>query len=227
MDISERRGVIRADTPRYMEIARDVAAKVAEGAYRIGERIYARSALASQYGVPSETARRAICVLDDLGIVSSSRGSGVTIVSVEKAVASVRQCGESPPHSDLHRQLEDRIRHQEEEMQGISQLLEQLVEKTGRFRATNPFVPFRCRVKELCPHVGKTLKDLNFWHNTEATVVAIGRGENLFLSPGPYMTLKAGDILYYLGAETCVERVERLLAPREAGARGDSVPESE
>ena len=123
----------------------------------------------------------------------------------------------------LRRQEEERIRRQEAEMRQIGELLEQLVAKTGRFRATNPFVPFRCRVDEACPHAGKTLQDLNFWHNTEATVVAIGRGEALFLSPGPYMTLKAGDVLYYLGADPCVDRVERLLAPQEALANADGV----
>ena len=224
MDTSERRGGgVRTDTPRYLEIAQDVAAKIAEGSYRTGERIYARSALASQYGVSSETARRAVCILVDLGIVASSRGSGVTIASVEKAVAYVRQFRDFSSLGDLHRQLEERIRRQEAEMRQIGELLEQLVAKTGRFRATNPFVPFRCRVDEACPHAGKTLQDLNFWHNTEATVVAIGRGEALFLSPGPYMTLKAGDVLYYLGADPCVDRVERLLAPQEALANADGV----
>lgn len=224
MDISDRRtegGRVRTEAPRYLEIARDVAAKIAEGSYRAGERIYARSALASQYGVSSETARRAICILDDLGIVTSSRGSGVTIASVEKAVAYVRQNREYDSLNDLNRQLMERIRRQEEEMAQISQLLELLMEKTGRFRATNPFVPFRSQLDRESPQAGKTLQDLNFWHNTEATVVAIGRGDQLFLSPGPYMTLKAGDVLYYLGADACVDRVERLLAPPPLANSGD------
>jgi len=49
-------------SPRYQQIAADVAAKIVDGHYKVGDKIYARSSLASQYGVSSETARRAICV---------------------------------------------------------------------------------------------------------------------------------------------------------------------
>ncbi len=217
MDISEQRSGAgeyrpRADAPRYLEIAQDVAAKIAEGIYREGERIYARSALASQYGVSSETARRAVCILVDLGIVASSRGSGVTIASREKAVAYVRQYRDFLSINDLHRQLVEGIQRQQEETRQINELLERLVEKTERFRTSNPFVPYRAQVPPDSPHVGKTLQDLNFWHNTQATVVAIAHDGSLRLSPGPYVTLKAGDVLYYLGSADCVDRVEQLFS---------------
>ena len=53
------------NAPRYQQIAADIAAKIAGGEYKIGDKIFARSSLASQYHVSSETARRAICVLCD------------------------------------------------------------------------------------------------------------------------------------------------------------------
>ena len=222
MDISDREQAaggkgtahsrVRLDSPRYQEIARDVAGKIADGVYRVGEKIYARSALASQYGVSSETARRAICVLDDLGIVASSRGSGVTIASYDKAVAYVRQYREFTSINELRRSLAEAVERQYGDMCRIHELLDQLAEKTDRFRASNPFVPFQARVQSGCPQLGKTLRDLNFWHNTLATVVAIRREETLVLSPGPFVTLQEGDEIYYIGNAECVDRVNTLLS---------------
>ena len=74
---------LKITQPQYLLVARDVACKIADGLYREGDRIYARSALASQYGVSSETARRAMCVLDDLGIIEASKGSGIRIISYQ------------------------------------------------------------------------------------------------------------------------------------------------
>ena len=68
--------------PRYQLIAEDIATKIVERKYVVGEKIYARSSLASQYGVSPETTRRAIAVLQDLNIVEAKR-IGVEIVSYE------------------------------------------------------------------------------------------------------------------------------------------------
>ena len=65
--------------PRYQQIAVEVAARIANGEYPEGQKIYARSSLAGQYSVSPETARRAICILSDLGIVSSEKGNGIII----------------------------------------------------------------------------------------------------------------------------------------------------
>ena len=55
--------------PRYQQIAIEISSRIASGEYKVGEKIYARSSIASQYGVSSETARRAICVLCDLSLI--------------------------------------------------------------------------------------------------------------------------------------------------------------
>lgn len=42
--------------PRYQQIAMDVATQIVKQQYKVGDRIYARSALASKYHVSPETA---------------------------------------------------------------------------------------------------------------------------------------------------------------------------
>lgn len=201
----------KTDIPRYQLIACDVASKIAEGTYPVGTKLYARSALASQYGVSSETARRAICILTDLGIVESTKGSGITVLSEEKAINFVRQFGEMGTMADLKNALRDGLQRYQDDLENIADILDKIKEKASHYYTTNPFVPYQLRLGEECPHLGKTLQELNFWQMTLATVVAIGRNGETILSPGPFESLKANDTVFYIGKHECIERVNRLL----------------
>ena len=76
--------------PRYQQIALDIATQIVKQQYKVGDRIYARSSLASKYHVSPETARRAICLLADMDIVEAEKGSGVVILSVDNAARYLR-----------------------------------------------------------------------------------------------------------------------------------------
>lgn len=202
---------VKCVTPRYQQIAADVAAKIADKHYKVGEKIYARSALASQYGVSSETARRAICILADMKIVETAKGSGVVVKSYENAVNFVRHYQDIQSISDLKQEIVTII---ERQIQGNDRLREgilKLMDKTDRFKSINPFVPFEIVLNPLSPLIGRNLSETNFWHNTSATVIGIRREDVLLLSPGPYACLLAGDILYFVGDENCYERVKNFL----------------
>lgn len=196
---------------RYQQIAADIAGKIASGHYQTGEKIYARSAIASQYGVSAETARRAICVLSDMEIVDATRGSGVVILSAQKAAQFVKQYRDLRTVSDLKQEIIEKVDRQAAETEGLKSLLEELIDRTDRFRSINPFVPFEIVITEKTTQLGKSLSEINFWHNTAATVIGIRRGQTLMMSPGPYATLNLGDVIYFVGDENCYDRVERFL----------------
>ncbi|MDK2808144.1 MAG: hypothetical protein PWP24_878 [Clostridiales bacterium] len=200
-------------TPRYQQIALDIASKIVDKHYKMGEKIYARSYIASQYGVSSETARRAICILSDLDIVEITKGSGVIIRSYENALRFVHQSNHTETVSALKQELLDSIARQETEMIHFSENLTKLLEKTERYRYTNPFTPYEIKVTADTPYLNQTIADVNFWHNTFATIVAIKRGDSLLLSPGPYALFLAHDVLYFIGAEDVAERVKNYLYP--------------
>jgi len=208
-------GITKEELPRYQLIACDVASKIASGVYPSGAKLYARSALASQYGVSSETARRAICVLADLGIVESAKGSGITVLSKEKAATFVRQFHQIDTIVDLRNALHEGIQRYRYDFESIVSILEKIKDNMAHYHTTNPFVPYQLQLSDQCPHLGKTLQELNFWHMTLATVIAIGRNAETILSPGPFEVLKANDIIYYIGNPECIERVNRLLMPKE------------
>lgn len=79
--MSGKKKIVR---PRYQQIAVDLAERIVENRYKVGEKIHARSTLASTYNASPETTRKAINVLVDLGIMEVRHGSGAFVASKEK-----------------------------------------------------------------------------------------------------------------------------------------------
>ncbi|WP_206460443.1 GntR family transcriptional regulator [Anaerovorax sp. IOR16] len=204
---------LKISTPRYQQIAADIAAKIVEGKYVVGDKIYARSALAAQYSVSPETARRAICVLSDLGIADSTKGSGVLIKSYENAIAYVKQFKDVQGINSLKQELIKSVERQKKETEIFTHCLESLLDKTDRFRSVNPFIPFQLEITKETPHLNESISEMNFWHHTSATIIAIKHKEELLLSPGPYAILAEKDKLYFVGDDDCLERVKKFLYP--------------
>lgn len=200
--------------PKYQKIAADIASKIVEKKYLVGEKIYARSSIATQYGVSSETARRAISVLQDLEIVEATKGSGVVIKSYEKAANYIKQFLDVQSIYQIQLEVIDSINRQKKELDMLKDITERLVNRTERFRSVNPFVPFQVDLTEDSPYISKTIGEINFWHHTMATIVGIKRGEELILSPGPYATLELNDTIYFIGNDECIERVNNYLFPK-------------
>ncbi|MDF2838602.1 MAG: TrkA-C domain protein, partial [Evtepia sp.] len=109
--------------PRYQQIALDVASRIVRQEYQVGQKIYARSSIASQYGVSPETARRAICVLSDLNIVTSEKGSGVTIQSLESAINFLQQFNKRQSISSIKENILQSISRQKKEMDQLNHSL--------------------------------------------------------------------------------------------------------
>lgn len=200
-------------SPRYQQIAIDIASKIVDKHYKVGDKIYARSYIASRYGVSSETARRAICVLSDLEIVDTTKGSGVKIISYEKALKFVRQYEDIQTVNDLKKDILDSVERQSKEIKYFNDSLTKLIEKTDRFRSFSPFTPFEIEITSETPFINTTISEVNFWHNTFATIVAIKRDNVLLMSPGPYAVFKQDDIIYFVGDENCLDRVNHFIYP--------------
>ena len=205
----EKRVVI--SSPRYQQIAADVAAKIANNHYKVGDKIYARSSLASQYGVSAETARRAICILSDMNIVESTKGSGVIIQSRGNAIKFIKQFQDIQTVNELKRDIIESLQRQSQENEAIENRINNLIDKIDRFKTINPFIPYEITIEKNVLHIGKTLSEINFWHNTAATVIGIKHNDTLLMSPGPYSVLNVGDILYFVGDDNSYSRVHKFL----------------
>ncbi|WP_341302128.1 TrkA C-terminal domain-containing protein [Lysinibacillus sp. FSL H8-0500] len=204
---------VQLKQPKYQQIAIDLASKIVERKYYIGDKIYARSSLASQYKVSAETARRAIAVLQDLEIVEASKGSGVIIKSYEKAAHFVRQFHDVQSIHEIQNDLLASIHKQQQELINLQEKAKQLISRTEHFRSVNPFIPYQLELSADSPCIHQTVQALNFWQNTASTIVGIRRGNELLISPGPYVSFEEGDVIYFIGNDESFARVQSFLYP--------------
>lgn len=204
---------------RYHEIALLMAQRIADGKYQKEEKIRARTTIASNFGVSPETARKAVNLLADLEIVEVRHGSGVYVRSKEKAQAFLARSKNLQLISQTKNDLRDSIKNQQEALEHTLELLTKLENETRRTQDSLSLVPYELVVSEAFAEQGSTIGQLNLWHRTQATIMAIKREDEMHLSPGPIFTLEVGDIIYYVGNEQAKQMME-LLFTGETGKEG-------
>lgn len=195
----------------YQKIALDIASRIVEKNLKIGEKIYSRSSISSQYKVSPETARRAIHILSDLEIVETMKGSGVIIKSYENAVKYVRGFSDKQTIKSLINEINEGFNNQKKEIEALKKNFDLLTENAQRFQASNPFVPFEIKITKDSKHLNKSASEINFWQNTNATIVAIKRNNSIILSPGAYALFLEDDIFYFVGDDNSYLRVKEFM----------------
>lgn len=193
--------------PVYSQIALDIAMRISRGEIQESTKLYGRSVLASQYGVSTETIRRAIKILEDVQIVKTHESKGSEVISKEKAKEYVNKFSELNDIRVKQRKLKELLDELGKLSQEINEIASSIVRINEHFTVTSPFVPYEEVIPETSPLIGKTLGEVRFWQQTNATVIAIRRGDQIILSPGPYATLMAKDIIIYIGDTKSVEAV--------------------
>jgi K+/H+ antiporter YhaU regulatory subunit KhtT len=193
--------------PVYSQIALDIAMRISRGEIQESTKLYGRSVLASQYGVSPETIRRAIKILEDVQIVKTHESKGSEVISKEKAKEYVNKFSELNDIRVKQRKLKELLDEHGKLSQEINEIASSIVRIKEHFTVTSPFVPYEEVIPETSPLIGKTLGEVRFWQQTNATVIAIRRGDQIILSPGPYATLMAKDIIIYIGDTKSVEAV--------------------
>ena len=207
----------RADNgiPKYQQIATDIAYKIVNGIYQEGQKIYARSAIGSQYSVSSETARRAMCILADWDVVTIEKNSGLLIMNRWTYCVSnlLQQHEKTRSIHNLKRNILDSVKRQQQEIEVLYDYLTEMIDQIERYRSTNPFIPYEMVVTEETPYLDRTVGEVDFWQETFATVIAIRRNGVLMMSPGPKAVFRKNDIIYYTGDEDCPDRVRKFMYP--------------
>ena len=199
------------ENPVYQQIAVDIASKVVNGKYPVGEKIKGRSTMASFYNVSPETIRKAICILEDVGIVAIYPGGGVEIISAEAAKDFLEKYNDISSLNSIKKNILDIISEQNEQTRKLKDMVNELLDCTERFQDLNPFTPFEIEITKQMKHLGKTVSEMNFWQNTMATIIAIKRNDKIILSPGSYASFKEGDRIYVIATEESYNRVKLFL----------------
>lgn len=197
--------------PVYQKIAIDIASRIADGEFLVGEKLHGRSTLAGKYNVSPETIRRAVFLLQDTRIVSVSQGSGIIVESAEKAKAFISKFQNVDSISALREDFSRILKEKEQLDLELKKSFETLLDYTVRFKPSNPFTPMEFTIPAGSNLVGKTVGETHFWQHTGATVIAVRRNGEVILSPGPYITFNAQDVFIIIGDEDAYARVRHFI----------------
>lgn len=198
--------------PVYSQIALDIALRIARGDIQENTKVYGRSIMASEYGVSPETIRRSMKLLEDMQVLEVRQNSGALVLSAEKAKWYVEKFGQENDIRTRQKKLDELLEHQQDVSREISEVASTIVRINEKFTKSKPFHNYEATVPANSHVIGKTLGELKFWQQTTATVIAVRRGEQIILSPGPYATLHEGDIIVFVGNIKSTDMVINFLA---------------
>ncbi len=196
--------------PRYLKIAVDLSARIASGSISEGTRLKGRSVLSTEYQVSPETIRRAVAILSDKKVVETNIGSGIVVTSRKKAIEFIHSFQDDESVNDLRRKLGrlfEQRRSLEEEITATTRRIIDLY----TYRRTDLIKPVEIAVPDDSPVIGKSIGQLEVWHNTGATIIGIMQQADLILSPGPYYEFGRGDRVLIVGNENVIKRFNVFL----------------
>ena len=209
-----------ANPPVYAQVAFDIAAKIVSGELKEGDRFSGRSLLSSQYGVSFETVRRAVGLLNDLGIVSVKNNIGSTVTSQKRAAEYVEQYQANRDLLALKAKMRELIAQRDALNEEIKKTYGEISELWERFRSSDRFRTYEFIIQPGSLVEEKSIGDLQFRQQTGATIVAVQKGEHLLLSPDPQTVLKAGDTLVLACELSHIDAVFSLLGKDHADWQG-------
>ena len=201
---------------QYLQIALDLATRIAKGELAEGSRIYGRSVMASEYSVSPETIRRALRLLADMKVVEVKPQSGATVLSADNARRYIENFDESADVHALRAQLKELLGQYNDMNRKVVEVVTALVKSRDTFAsASEPFPNYEVPVPKNSPLIGKSIGALKFWQSTGGTISAIRRGQTVILSPGPYAELYGGDVILLVGNPAAAEAAHRLVTAKE------------
>ena len=201
---------------QYLQIALDIARRIAKGELPEGQRVYGRSVMASEYNVSPETIRRALRLLSDMKVVEVKPQSGVVVLSADSARRYIENFEESADVRALRQQLKDLLAEYADLSRRLSDTVTALVKSRDTFAASGEPLPnYEVPIPKGSPLIGQSIGALKFWQSTGGTIVAIRRGQTVILSPGPYAQLYGGDVIVLVGSPAAAEAAHRLVTEKE------------
>lgn len=195
---------------RYQQVAMAVAKRIVDGNYAVGEKLKSRSTLASTFNVSPETARKGLNILADLNIVTLKHGSGAVVVSKEKAEEFLKTYETTHSLNLIKQTIRDTIKKQKAELDFLADLVDDFAVQSQLVSRKYPFTPYEFKLTKSSNHLGQSIRDLNIWHQTGATIIGIEHDGVLLLSPSPYATFEEGDHIFFVGDDLSYFRMKNL-----------------
>lgn len=195
----------------YVSIALDIANKILNGEFRERQRISGRSTLASMYNVSPETIRRAIVLLEEIGVVDSNQGSGVRVLSKINAEKFIEKNKTTEYISELKEEIQELMNQQKHIDEQIQDRFETIFDYMDRFKSDTPYTFVEIKITAKAKAIGKKINEVRFWQSTGATMIAYRRKQEVIVSPGPDYIFTEGDTIVAIGGSNLYERLYEFL----------------
>lgn len=199
-------------TPNYIKIAVDIAHRITNNEFTEGSKISGRTTLVGIYNVSHETIRRSLALLKDNDVVIVNEKSGIIINSKLKAKYFLDIFKTKSDFYSLNNETYNLIKQKKAIDNQLEKNINSIIEFATQLRNVGSIIPFESIVEEGSVAVDKSIGELNFWQNTKATIIAIKRNGDLFLSPGPYFTIRQNDVLVYVGDDYVLENIKNYIS---------------
>lgn len=196
--------------PRYLKIAVDLSARIASGDISEGERLKGRSVLSTEYNVSPETIRRAMSILSDKKVVNIVLGSGIVVSSQENAIQFLKNFKDDEATEELRAKLSQSIEKRNFMDKEISVMINQMIDMY-KFKRSDLITPVEIRLPANSQVIGRSIGELEVWHNTGATIIGIIQDRKIIISPGPYYEFMKNDKVLIVGDENVVKRFHSFI----------------
>ena len=190
-------------TPNYIKIAVDIAHRIINNEFLEGSKITGRTTLVSIYNVSPETIRRSLALLKDMNVVTNNKTYAKEFLNKFKTKSDF---------THLNSDTFDLIKKRKDIDNKLEKNINAIIEFATQLRNVGSIIPFESIVEENSIAVDKSIGELDFWHNTKATIIAVKRDGDLFLSPGPYFKIHSQDIVVYVGEDSVLETVKNYIS---------------
>lgn len=197
-------------TPRYLKIAVNLSSRIASGNITVGEKLKGRSVLSTEYNVSSETIRRAMSILSDKQVVEIVAGSGIIVLSKEKAIQFLKNFKDDESVSDLRLKLTHLVEERKSMDEEINALTKQIIDMY-KYKRSDLIKPVEILLPPNSHVIGQSIGKLEVWHNTGATIIGIIQDNNIIISPGPYYEFNESEKVLIVGDENVIERFNAFI----------------
>ncbi|WKY47416.1 GntR family transcriptional regulator [Eubacteriaceae bacterium ES3] len=201
----------RKETPIYMQVAVDVAGRIARDNLKVGQKISGRTTLASEYNVSPETIRKALWLLEEVGIIKVAHGSGSYIASKAYAEEFIERYKVKFSVNDFKKEIMLLMRQRDEIEQRMNDAMNNIIDYTSRFKNSEQIMIYEYFLDYETELPEKSIADLNLNKEIGVTLVGISRAGKMMIAPPAEEIIRAKDTLYYVGINAADLRLDGYL----------------
>lgn len=197
--------------PVYQSIALDIARRIVNQEFAVGEKLSGRTLLSSQYSVSPETIRKAIFLLKEANIVSVSQGKELQIISSEQAFLFLTHHQEMSSAYSLKQELELLLKEKDDIDLRFRKITNDIIQYSDRLKNINPFNPMEVEIPAASKIAGKSIRQLRFRQTADCLIIAIRRETQVYVAPEPDDVLEAGDRIVVIGSAAALQNIQQFI----------------